>query len=105
MCCKFFHIQELEEQIFEISLIAPHYIKGQTASIIDLYFKLNDKVFCKGYYLYLKYKKILLEAEGIILSGYNFNYKNYRKRVLLNYTIGFMKNTIEKIRAERQKNG
>lgn len=50
----------------------------------------------QGYYLYNKYKYILLEAESIILSGQPFNYDDYNKRVLLNYAIGFMKLEIKK---------
>lgn len=50
----------------------------------------------QGYYLYNKYKYILLEAESIILSGQSFNYDDYNKRVLLNYAIGFMKLEIKK---------
>lgn len=72
-------------------------------TVIDLYFKINDTVIAQGYYLYKKYKSILLEAQGIILSENNYNYKEYRKRVLLNYAVGFMKIELKKQENSRKK--
>lgn len=106
MHCRFFRLRGLTDlslEIKEISLIAPYFTKGTLTSVIDLYFKINDNLIVKGSDLYARYKKILLEAESIVLSGQMFQYENYRDRLLLNYAIGFIKNAINEM-IERKRN-
>lgn len=67
---------------------------------MDIYFNIDRNTVCNGLYLYRKYKMVLIEAEGIVMSGNYYNYDNFRKRVILNYAVGFMKQEIEKEKLE-----
>jgi len=103
---SFFYIRGLnglDTEIKELSLIAPYFAKGQIESVWDLYFRLNDNIIAKGSYLYVRYKKILMEAESLVLSELNFQYSDYRDRLLLNYAIGFIKNTIKEALRKNKK--
>ena len=82
-----------------MSLIAPYFVKGETLSILDLYFKVTDKLSEEGRVIYNKHKKVLVEAQSVVLSGGNiYTYDDYNERVKLNYAVGFMKLELERIR-------
>lgn len=93
-------IDNISLKIKEISLITPYYVKGQLDSVWDLLFCVSkgDGIYMKGSLLFDIHKKILFEAEGILISGQNYQYEEYDKRVLLNYAIGFMKSETERMK-------
>lgn len=68
-----------------------------------MYFNISKNVCAQGIYLYKKYKMLLIEAQGIIISDNYYNYEDTNKRILLNYAVGFMKLEIEKEKIK--KNG
>lgn len=90
-------ILELDYRIKEISLITPYYIKGTVVSVFELYFKLTDNLVSRGYDIYKRHLDTLREAESLVLSGFSYQYEDYKRRVLLNYAVGFMKKEIERI--------
>lgn len=70
-------------------------MKGELETVWELLFQVSD-YYISGETLYKKYRKVLHEADSILISGNFYNYKNYRKRVLLNYALGFMKIEVER---------
>lgn len=70
-------------------------MKGELDTVWELLFQVSD-YYMRGETLYRKHKKVLHEADSILIRGNFFNYKNYKKRVLLNYSIGFMKIEVER---------
>lgn len=88
---EFFRPGGLDLKIKELSLITPYYYKGTSESILDLYFKITEKTISKGSDILIRYNQVLREALALTLSGLNYQYDDYEKRLLLNYTIGFFK--------------
>lgn len=102
---EFFYLRELTDldiEIYELSLITPYYIKRELPTVENLYFKINKSLLTSGRDLYSRYKNILIEAEGLFLSGQTFQYKNYKKRILLNYALGFIKNTVNEMMMKKK---
>lgn len=76
-------------------------MKGTLESVWDLLFQVSD-FYMSGETLYKKHRKVLHEADSMLISGNFFNYKSYKKRVLLNYCLGFMKIEVEKKNREKE---
>lgn len=77
-------------------MIAPYYIKGTVSSVLDLNFFVTKDLIADGGYLYRRYKDILIEAQGYLLSGQVYQSSNREERVLINHAVGLMKLELNK---------
>lgn len=77
-------------------MIAPYYIKGTVSSVLDLNFFVTKDLIADGSYLYGRYKDILIEAQGYLLSGQVYQSSNREERILINHAVGLMKLELNK---------
>lgn len=77
-------------------MIAPYYIKGTVSSVLDLNFFVTKDLIADGGYLYRRYKDILIEAQGYLLSGQVYQSSNRDERILINHAVGLMRLELNK---------
>lgn len=77
-------------------MIAPYYIKGTVSSVLDLNFFVTKDLIADGRYLYRRYKDILIEAQGYLLSGQVYQSSDREERILINHAVGLMKLELNK---------
>lgn len=77
-------------------MIAPYYVKGTVSSILDLNFFITKDIICDGLTLYRRYRDILLEAQGYLLSGQVYQSSDREERILINHAVGLMRLELNK---------